>query len=81
MWEKVVIGVRVVEGLDDVIGNAAVVETMIADLMLAFVGGGTAELLAVGMGFAVRWDGGQGGEGVSVLFIVVDSVIHDSLWW
>jgi hypothetical protein len=40
MWEEVVIGVRLlVERLDDVVGYTAVVETVLADLMMAFVGG------------------------------------------
>lgn len=66
----VVIGVRIVEGIDNGVRDSAVVEAVIADLVMAFVRGGAAELLAVGMGFAVRWEGVEAGQ-LLVLVVVV----------
>jgi len=45
---------------------------------VSFVRGGASQLLAVGMGFPVRWKRGQARQ-LLVTVVVVDSVIHGSL--
>lgn len=69
---RVVVSVVMVQGLGDVI------QAVLADLVITFVGGGGAELLAIGVDIALgRWDRAEGGKSLSVLVVFLDDMfIH-----
>ena len=52
-----------------------VIQAVLADLVVTLLGGGGAELLAIGVDLKLgRWDGAEGGEGLSVLVVVLDDM-------
>ena len=72
--EELIVG-RVVVIVEKIRGLGDVIQAVLADLVVTLLGGGGAELLAIGVDLKLgRWDGAEGGEGLSVLVVVLDDM-------